>query len=70
MFNGQWRVDEAERLGYDPVLISSHCTKGLLNFHTESALLHNTQGQGIHTFMLLYCGVYSLRSSFRYEHGE
>lgn len=44
VFNGQQRVGEAqERLGYDPKLISSHCTKGLLNFHTEPALLHNTQ---------------------------
>lgn len=45
VFNGQYRVrtEPKERLGYDPKLLFSPCTKGLLNFHTEPALLHNTQ---------------------------
>lgn len=44
VFNGQQRIGEVqERLGYDPKLISSHCNKGLLNFHTEPALLHDVQ---------------------------
>lgn len=44
VFNGQQGVGEAqETLGYNKNLISSHCNKGLLNFHTKPALLHNTQ---------------------------
>lgn len=38
-----WGGGHRKRLGYDPKLISSHCTKSLLNVHTEPALLHHTQ---------------------------
>lgn len=44
VFNRQHRVWEEEKLlGYDLKLIFTHCTKGLLNFHTKSALWLNAQ---------------------------
>lgn len=68
VFNGQQRVGAGVEcggtgnLGYDPKLISSHSTIGLLNFHTRPALLHNTHKHLVH-------GLFT-DSRFQYENAN